>query len=138
MGNSNLFVFKNGWTSSQQNRISHTRQPTASGKNRPQSSNHMNYRKKHIVSKQSDSINRVWKYDQHGKEIKAGVGSLGSASYGGFVSSATVHQVALSRTNSQQKYLAQNQSHNFLTHSGSKVGLQQQQNFMLGQRASAH
>jgi len=59
----------------------------------------------------------VWKYDQHGKEIKNGIGS---ASYGGFVSSANVHQAAMSRTTSQQKYLAQNQSHNFLTHSGSK------------------
>lgn len=84
-----------------------------------------------------NSLNRVWKYDHGGKELLAAGNSLNQTTYGGFVSSGAIgHQ--LIRNNSTQKYLGQNQSHHFLTSSGSKANLAgKQQNLILAQRQSA-
>jgi hypothetical protein len=73
-----------------------------------------------------NSLNRVWKYDHGGKELLAAGNSLNQTTYGGFVSSGAIgHQ--LIRNNSTQKYLGQNQSHHFLTSSGSKANLASKQ-----------
>jgi hypothetical protein len=80
-----------------------------------------------MAQKQSSdvgSLNRVWKYDHGGKELIAAGTSLNQTSYGGFVGSGAMHNMA--RNNSTQKYLGQNQSHHFLTQSGSKTSLNKQ------------
>ena len=57
-------------------------------KSRPQSSNHIGYRKKPTTSKQSrdiDSMNKIWKYDQNGvNDIRKSGLSANKTSYGGF------------------------------------------------------
>ena len=66
---SNLFVFKNGWTSSQQVR-QNGNQGNSKGlsnptfKNRPQSSNYAGYRRKGLAGANApNSANRIWKYN---------------------------------------------------------------------------
>ena len=71
--NSNLFVFKNGWTST-------NKESVVSGpvnfKQRPQSSNHYAKKRQANGSSGASSDKRVWKYNKSNNEIVPGVSSL--------------------------------------------------------------
>ena len=56
--NSNLFVFKNGWTSS----VPTKQLGTGQVKTRPQSSHYTGYRKQKNLLNDKSSSTRVWKY----------------------------------------------------------------------------
>lgn len=69
--NSNLFVFKNGWTTTNKDQVI-----TGPGmfKNRPQSSH--NYARRHHRNMLKGSDQRVWKYNQSNNELVPGIQSL--------------------------------------------------------------
>ena len=111
--NSNLFIFKNGWTSSQQvdKIVSHSKNPSANGgqavshfKYRPQSSNHHGYRKKGAPGVGLTDANKIWQYNKYGSknDLVAGITTLkhtnSGIGYKGHIVSAP--SSGLNRTNS--------------------------------------